>query len=66
MGCSNPHPHGQAWSTSSIPNIPAKELESLAQYSTSEAVSPATAPKGPNGQSNYNFGGPEVPPPPSL
>lgn len=26
MGCSNPHPHGQIWATSSVPNIPAKEL----------------------------------------
>lgn len=26
MGCSNPHPHGQIWATSSIPNIPTKEL----------------------------------------
>ena len=25
MGCSNPHPHGQIWSSSSIPNEPAKE-----------------------------------------
>ena len=25
MGCSNPHPHGQIWASSSIPNEPAKE-----------------------------------------
>jgi len=25
MGCSNPHPHGQIWSSSSIPNEPEKE-----------------------------------------
>ncbi len=25
MGCSNPHPHGQIWSSSSVPNEPAKE-----------------------------------------
>lgn len=25
MGCSNPHPHGQIWATSSIPDIPLKE-----------------------------------------
>lgn len=25
MGCSNPHPHGQIWAGSSIPNEPAKE-----------------------------------------
>lgn len=22
MGCSNPHPHGQAWSLDYIPNLP--------------------------------------------
>jgi UDPglucose--hexose-1-phosphate uridylyltransferase len=26
MGCSNPHPHGQVWATSSIPVSPAREL----------------------------------------
>ncbi|TWI67350.1 UDPglucose--hexose-1-phosphate uridylyltransferase [Pseudoduganella lurida] len=25
MGCSNPHPHGQVWATSFLPNLPAKE-----------------------------------------
>lgn len=25
MGCSNPHPHGQIWSSSSVPTEPAKE-----------------------------------------
>jgi UDPglucose--hexose-1-phosphate uridylyltransferase len=25
MGCSNPHPHGQVWANSFIPNSPAKE-----------------------------------------
>jgi UDPglucose--hexose-1-phosphate uridylyltransferase len=25
MGCSNPHPHGQVWGTSALPNEPAKE-----------------------------------------
>jgi len=32
MGCSNPHPHSQIWSTSYIPDEPAKELDSLAAY----------------------------------
>ncbi len=32
MGCSNPHPHSQIWSTSFIPNEPAKELSSLKSY----------------------------------
>ena len=24
MGCSNPHPHGQVWATSFLPNLPEK------------------------------------------
>ncbi len=32
MGASNPHPHSQIWSSSSIPNEPAKELISQADY----------------------------------
>ncbi|MBN2166208.1 MAG: UDP-glucose--hexose-1-phosphate uridylyltransferase [Marinilabiliaceae bacterium] len=32
MGCSNPHPHGQIWSSSSIPNEPAKEQERMLEY----------------------------------
>jgi UDPglucose--hexose-1-phosphate uridylyltransferase len=32
MGCSNPHPHGQIWATSSIPDEPAKEESSLLNY----------------------------------
>jgi UDPglucose--hexose-1-phosphate uridylyltransferase len=32
MGCSNPHPHSQIWSTNFIPNEPAKELKSLISY----------------------------------
>lgn len=32
MGCSNPHPHGQIWATSTVPNEPGKEQESLAAY----------------------------------
>jgi UDPglucose--hexose-1-phosphate uridylyltransferase len=32
MGSSNPHPHCQIWATSSIPNEPAKELESFLAY----------------------------------
>ncbi|KAG8813722.1 galactose-1-phosphate uridyl transferase, partial [Serendipita sp. 399] len=33
MGCSNPHPHGQIWSLTEVPSLPAKELENLRQYS---------------------------------
>ena len=32
MGASNPHPHGQIWASSSIPNEPAKEQAALRQY----------------------------------
>lgn len=32
MGCSNPHPHGQVWMTSVVPEEPAKERDSLTQY----------------------------------
>ena len=32
MGASNPHPHCQIWATSSLPNEPAKELESVGDY----------------------------------
>lgn len=46
MGCSNPHPHGQAWSLSEIPSLPAKKLENLKKYSLQE-VAPSGAPRGP-------------------
>jgi UDPglucose--hexose-1-phosphate uridylyltransferase len=32
MGASNPHPHGQIWATNTVPNEPARELESFAAY----------------------------------
>lgn len=32
MGCSNPHPHGQIWTTSTLPEEPAMELENLMKY----------------------------------
>lgn len=32
MGSSNPHPHGQIWSSSSVPQIPAQEGESQRAY----------------------------------
>ena len=32
MGASNPHPHGQIWATEHIPNEPAVELASQAEY----------------------------------
>jgi UDPglucose--hexose-1-phosphate uridylyltransferase len=33
MGCSNPHPHSQVWSTALIPTEPAKELVCQRNYS---------------------------------
>jgi UDPglucose--hexose-1-phosphate uridylyltransferase len=32
MGCSNPHPHGQVWTTTGLPEEPAQELEQLQKY----------------------------------
>lgn len=32
MGCSNPHPHGQIWTTTSLPEEPATELTQLRKY----------------------------------
>ena len=34
MGCSNPHPHGQVWASSSVPLEPAKEDEQQRAYYT--------------------------------
>ena len=32
MGCSNPHPHGQIWTITGLPEEPAAELEQLQKY----------------------------------
>jgi len=32
MGCSNPHPHGQVWVTTGMPEEPGLELEQLKRY----------------------------------
>lgn len=32
MGCSNPHPHGQVWTTTSLPEEPSIELLNMSQY----------------------------------
>jgi UDPglucose--hexose-1-phosphate uridylyltransferase len=37
MGASNPHPHCQIWATSSIPQAPARELQSQRDYNRSRA-----------------------------
>lgn len=49
MGCSNPHPHGQAWSLSAVPTIPSTELASLTRYSYTENPK-SGAPNGPKGR----------------
>ncbi|TFK42831.1 galactose-1-phosphate uridyl transferase [Crucibulum laeve] len=45
MGCSNPHPHGQVWSLSALPTLPAMEMESLLKYSMSDQTE-SSAPRG--------------------
>lgn len=37
MGCSNPHPHGQIWASSSLPNEPAKEELHQSKYFESKS-----------------------------
>ncbi|KAL1640709.1 galactose-1-phosphate uridyl transferase [Diplodia intermedia] len=32
MGCSNPHPHGQVWTSTGLPEEPSLELEQLQKY----------------------------------
>ncbi|KAE9406983.1 galactose-1-phosphate uridyl transferase [Gymnopus androsaceus JB14] len=49
MGCSNPHPHGQIWSFTTVPTLPAHEIANLIDYSKSDHPS-SGAPKGPNGK----------------
>lgn len=39
MGCSNPHPHGQVWTTTSLPEEPSLELDSLKAYRSEHAGS---------------------------
>lgn len=48
MGCSNPHPHSQVWSTSILPTLPTKELRNLRDYAQSSAATT----NGPNGYQN--------------
>ncbi|CAE6412744.1 unnamed protein product [Rhizoctonia solani] len=56
MGCSNPHPHGQVWSLSTVPQVPAGELASMREYaagthpSSSPSDQTSAAPKGPGGK----------------
>ena len=37
MGCSNPHPHGQVWITTGLPEEPSLELEHLQRYRNEHA-----------------------------
>jgi UDPglucose--hexose-1-phosphate uridylyltransferase len=36
MGASNPHPHGQIWSTDFLPNLPSRELSALEDYANAK------------------------------
>jgi len=38
MGASNPHPHGQIWATSTVPNEPARELTAFREYRASHGT----------------------------
>lgn len=38
MGASNPHPHCQIWANESLPNVPARELQSLSEYTKSHGT----------------------------
>lgn len=37
MGCSNPHPHCQIWTTSTLPEEPGKELAEMTKYHVQHA-----------------------------
>ncbi len=39
MGCSNPHPHGQIWASSHVPDEPATEDARLRDYLTAQGTS---------------------------
>ena len=52
MGCSNPHPHGQVWSLSHVPTIPAKELANLRAYASANPNPLTLAPKAITGSAN--------------
>jgi UDPglucose--hexose-1-phosphate uridylyltransferase len=38
MGASNPHPHGQIWATATLPNEPARELETFRAHRASRGT----------------------------
>lgn len=42
MGCSNPHPHGQIWSVSYIPEEPARALEMQGKYAKNTVATSST------------------------
>ncbi|CAL1703891.1 unnamed protein product [Somion occarium] len=49
MGCSNPHPHGQVWSLSIVPTLPATEIKNLKNYALTTTLE-SSAPRGPYGR----------------
>lgn len=38
MGCSNPHPHGQIWASSFIPNIASRSAQSQERFFSAEGI----------------------------
>ena len=68
MGCSNPHPHGQVWSLSVVPSLPATELAHMRAYAAAHTDNGAPgAPRGPGGRccllceyAHYEAGVPEA------
>ncbi|KAM0787321.1 hypothetical protein ACM66B_007094 [Microbotryomycetes sp. NB124-2] len=40
MGCSNPHPHGQAWSLSYVPSTPRKMFDNQVKYALTKKARP--------------------------
>jgi UDPglucose--hexose-1-phosphate uridylyltransferase len=47
MGASNPHPHGQIWSTGFIPDEPAAETKAQREYLRSHRPTVSSAPTSP-------------------
>ena len=44
MGASNPHPHGQIWATATVPNEPARELDTFRAHRAAQGTADGAAP----------------------
>jgi len=51
MGCSNPHPHGQVWSLSIVPDLPATEYARMKEYAKADQTE-SNAPRSETGRPN--------------